>query len=135
MLADSVLETASGQYLSEADYTHPLTQGIDADGRPASFYRQGNQIHLYPTPDDAYTIRYYYLVKPVNLENDNDTTALPVEWEKILVLGTQARLEKFLGESGNEAYLLYRDGLLQLKSRAPLKPTRRMRGAYRGYPG
>ena len=132
LLADSVLENSGQVHLREVDYTYPLAQGTTATGKPEVFYRQGNQLKLYPIPDAAYTLQYSYLAKPVKLSVNADTTALPVEWESVLVLGTQARLEKFLGEPADESYLLYRDGLVQLRSRAPLKPEHRMRGNYLG---
>lgn len=133
LIADSVIETASQQRLTEVDYTYPLSHGTMASGKPEAFYRSGNQITLYPAPNAVYTLQYRYLVKPAALTNDLDTTQLPPEWEKVLILGTQARLEKFLGENGSDNYLLYRDGLSQLKSRSPLKSHYRMRGFYRGY--
>lgn len=135
LVGDSVLETGSGALLHEVDYTYPAQHGASAGGRPEVFYRAGGQLMLYPVPDAVYTLGYHYLAKPTALSNDNDITALPVEWEKVLVLGAQARLEKFLGEPGTETYLLYRDGLSQLKSRSPLKPHYRMRGHYRGSQG
>ncbi len=133
LVSDSVLETSTQSRLSEVDYTYPLSHGTTVTGRPECFYRVGSQISFYPIPNDIYAIQYQYQVKPVALVNDADTSQLPVEWEKVLVLGTQARLEKFLGEGGNDTYMLYRDGLVQLKSRAPLKPKYRMKGFYRGH--
>lgn len=132
LLADSVVETTSKKILQEVDYSYPLSRPNTVNDRPTCFYRSGSQLYLFPTPNAVYTIQYQYLVKPATLSNDSDTTQLPVEWEKVLVLGTQARLENFLGESGEETYLLYRDGLSQLKSRAKLKPHSRMKGFYRG---
>lgn len=133
VVSDSVKESTSQLRLREENYSYPLEHGASVSGRPECFYRSGNMIYFYPVPDAAYTIQYQYLVKPAALVNDSDTTALPVEWEKVLILGTQARLERFLGESGQDTFLMYRDGLAQLKSRAPLKPQARMKGFYRGY--
>ncbi len=133
LIGDSVIETDSGLRLKEVDYTYPLQKGLTATGRPDSFYRQGDSLHLHPVPDAVYTLQYAYLVKPSRLANDADITALPEEWEHVLVQGTLALLEKFLGESGfSESYLLYREGLARLKSRAPMKPAWRMKGFYRG---
>ena len=135
LLPDSLLETASQRGLAQTDSTYPLEKGTSAVGRPDHFYVQGNSLYLYPTPDAAYTINYQYGVKPSALSNDTDTTALPAEWEKVLVLGTQARLEQFLGEPGAEGtYFLYQEGLVQLRYRASRKPHHRMKGDYRGYP-
>lgn len=133
LIGDSVIETGSGLRLKEVDYTWPLQQGLDAAGRPDSFYRQENSLHLYPVPNAVYTLQYAYLIKPSKLSGDADTTALPEEWEHVLVQGALALLEKFLGESGfSESYLLYREGLARLKARAPMKPGWRMKGFYRG---
>jgi hypothetical protein len=132
LLTDSLLETDTQQRLQEVDATYPIANGTTATGQPQYFYRMGSLIYLYPIPDGTYTIQYQYQVKPAALNADSDTTELPVEWEKVLLLGTQARLENFLGESGENTYLLYRDGLDQLKSRAPQKPHYRMKGFYRG---
>ena len=132
LLPDSLQEESTQQRLREVAYTYPLEHGETASGLPRYFYRNGSQIHLYPIPDGVYTIRYQYRVKPQAFNANNDVTALPESWERILILGTQARLEKFLGEDGNDNYLLYRDGLTQLKSMSPLKPAYRMKGFYRG---
>ncbi|MDX2084694.1 MAG: hypothetical protein SFZ03_04830 [Candidatus Melainabacteria bacterium] len=134
LLADSVQETASQTLLTEVDSTWPLTHGTAATGRPVVFYRSNNQVVLYPTPNAVYTIGYRYLVKPSKLTTGNQTTEIPAEWERVLVRGTQAQLEKFLGENGYETtLLLFREGIQLLRSRARLKPISRMRGPYQGY--
>jgi hypothetical protein len=132
LLGNSLLETGTQQQLWETDYTYPLLRGVTVTGKPECFYRSGNQLYFYPIPNGTYTIQYDYLLKPTNLNSDGDTTLLPVEWEKVLILGTQARLEKFLGESGQDTYLLYQDNMSQLRKRAALKPQFRMKGFYRG---
>lgn len=144
LAADTDIDHLLDGSLTDAETRHPLQeqnpanthalQGIGS-GRPTHFYRTGQQIHLSPTPDNSYTLHYQYLITPSALTQDSDTTQLPEAWEKTLILGTQARLEKFLGESGTETYILYRDALAQLRSKAPINPVQRMRGAYRGYPG
>jgi hypothetical protein len=134
LLGDSVIETGNGQALRETDYTYPLTHGTNATGKPNCFYRAGNQIVLYPTPDATYTVQYSYLIKPANLNADSDTPQLPAEWEKVLILGAQARLEKFLGEpeSAEQSYMLYLDNMGHLRKRGSLKPEARIKGSYRG---
>lgn len=134
LLGDSVLESGSEQPLRETDYTYPLTHGRDATGQPTCYYRAGNQLVLYPTPDAAYTVQYSYLIKPADLLDDDDTSPLPPEWEKVLILGAQARLEKFLGEpdAAEQSYMLYLDSMGQLRKRGSLKPGARIRGSYRG---
>ncbi len=132
LIADSVQETGSQLRLEEVDYTYPIAHGETLSGKPQYFYRKGSQLFLYPVPNAIYTIRYDYQRSPQKLSLNSDTTALPESWEKVLILGTQARLEKFLGEGGSDTFLLYRDGLAQLKSLAPRKPEYRMKGFYRG---
>lgn len=132
LVADSVIETGASKRLSEVDYSYPLSQGLTATSKPNHFYRSGDLLYLYPIPNGIYTIQYHYQIKPVALSANNDTPQMPVEWEKVLILGVQARLEKFLGESDGDTYLLYRDGLSQLKSRSARKPHHRMKGFYRG---
>ena len=133
LLGNSLLETTTQQQLWETDYTYPLLRGTSVTGKPECFYRSGNQIYFYPIPNAVYTIQYDYLLKPVNLTADTDAPQIPAEWEKTLVLGTQARLEKFLGESAQESYLLYQDNMSQLRKRSALKPQHRMKGFYRGH--
>src|SRR5262249_22569124 len=135
VLPDSLIEGTTQQPLREVDYSYPVQAGLAAQGCPYAFYRLGKQLVLYPTPDAEYTIQFYFYSAVGSLTSDMDQPELPETWEKILILGAQSRLEKFLGESGSETYLLYRDGLDLLRSRSPLKPTYRMQGPYRGYRG
>lgn len=132
LLGESVLDVSRKQRLREVDYTWPLSHDPTATGRPEYFYRSGGQLYLYPTPDGVYAYQYQYFAKPAVLSGDTDTLQLPAEWESVLVMGAQARLQKFLGEGGEETYLLYRDGLGQLRNRARIKPFYRMKGYYRG---
>ncbi|MGE0200346.1 MAG: hypothetical protein AB7P76_05190 [Candidatus Melainabacteria bacterium] len=133
LVTDSVAESGSATVLKTVDSNHPLLQGETATGLPEAYYIQGDQIHLYPAPDAVYTIQYAYYLKPTALSGDSDAVELPAEWEHVLILGTQARLEKFLGEPASETtYLMYRDGMAQLKKMGLHKPHTRMKGNYRG---
>lgn len=133
VISDSVVDLDTQQLLPEVDYSYPIHNGLTATGRPTVFYRFGKQLCLYPTPNAIYHLSYHYCLKPSNLQSDDDVTALPEDWEKVLILGAQSRLEKFLGESGTENYLLYRDALDRFKSRSPMKPFYRMKGFFKGY--
>lgn len=133
VLADSVRDISHKKTLKEVAYTYPQARNENETGQPQFFYRMDNQIYFYPVPNGNYTIQYRYLVTPHKLATDEESPAIPEHWEQVLVLGTQSRLEKFLGEGGSENYLLYRDGLTQIKSLSPLKPHYRMKGFYRGF--
>jgi hypothetical protein len=132
LLPDSVRDTSNATPLQEVSPAYAIKHGENASGEPQYFYRNGSQLYLYPIPNGAYTIDYQAQISPQTLSDNNDTTALPETWEKVLIMGAQARLEKFLGEPASETYLLYRDSLLQLKHLAPRKPGYRMKGFYRG---
>jgi hypothetical protein len=133
VLGDTVIETASAIVLDEVDDTYPIHRGLNASGRPSTFYRRENSLVFYPTPNAVYAIQYSYRKKPQPLSSDFDTPVFPSSWERVLVVGTQALLEKFLGENGVEAsYLKYREGISFIKSEAARKPNHRMKGAYRG---
>lgn len=134
LITDSVINTSSGNILTEVDYSYPLTHGEDTTANPTCFYGKDDKLYFYPIPDNTYTIQYDYFISPQDLSSDSETTALPESWEKALILGTQSRLEKFLGEpTANETFVIYRDTLAQLRAMALNKPYNRMQGNYKGY--
>ena len=49
------------------------------------------------TPDDFYTMKLYYLAKPVALANPTDVPLLPSEYGEILILGALVRAERRRG--------------------------------------
>ncbi|MBK8191070.1 MAG: hypothetical protein IPK79_11550 [Vampirovibrionales bacterium] len=133
LAGDSVMNIADSSVLNEVDYGYPLRYGVNITGRPQYFWRQDDRIYFYPIPDAAYSIQYHYLISPQKLITDIQLLSLPPEYEPVLVQGALSLLEKFLGESGyQESYVVYRDGLAQLRARSPLKPFYRIRGYYRG---
>lgn len=48
-------------------------------------------------PDDYYTLKMYYVAKPVKLVNPNDKPLIPSEYGEILILGALARAERRRG--------------------------------------
>ena len=44
----------------------------EATGEPEKFYIEGDYIYIYPTPDDAYTIKLSYLLAPYGLTEDEE---------------------------------------------------------------
>ena len=68
----------------------------------------GNEVHYYlpdtfncdhnnQVPDEFYTIKLYYLAKPVKLVNSTDKPLLPSEYQDILILGAKAQAERRRG--------------------------------------
>jgi hypothetical protein len=134
LLTDSLIHSDNELRLREVSGSYPLEQGLTVVGKPTCFYREGNSVYLYPTPDATYSIQYKYLITPQKLSGDSTQTQLPVEWERVLIRGTQALLEHFLGDvEQNNSYVLYQQGLSQLKKQCLIHPYDRMFGFYRGY--
>jgi hypothetical protein len=48
-------------------------------------------------PDNYYTMKIYYLAKPVKLSNPTDKPLIPSEYSEILILGALARAERRRG--------------------------------------
>jgi hypothetical protein len=91
--------------------------------QPTHFMFQNNQLVLLPTPTEATTLSITYTPSPDSFYNDNATVFFPLGWERVLVLGTLAYLQQFLGESNaNNSFLQYMNAKLQLKAQA-LKHT------------
>lgn len=68
----------------------------------------GNTIHFHlpdefncdqddSNPDSYYTMKIYYLAKPVKLSNPTDKPLIPSEYSEILILGALARAERRRG--------------------------------------
>lgn len=141
LLPDSLVLASSKTILMELDATHPRIAQMQLDdlsGTPCWFIRQSNNqshtITLLPSPDNNDTLHYQYRQQPSPLTNDSDTLPIPEEWIPIVAMGTQALLEKFLGEDGYPVtYQLYRDQLTRLKASLPIRKHPRMQGPYKGY--
>ncbi len=136
LLCDSIFIENETKSLNQVDYTYPEKHGVDNKGKPSAFFVRGDELILYPTPDAVYNLSYESIKVPSKLSSDTDTTDLPSEWEVVLVLGTQTRLERFLGEpSADETFFLYREGLMRLVARGMTKTYYRMKGGYQGWQG
>ena len=57
----------------------------DSTGAPGYYYIRANYIGLYPTPDDAKTLKLFYSSIGGNMSNNNDTPIIPEEWQMGLV--------------------------------------------------
>ena len=65
----------------------------DKEGTPTGFYIKNDTLHLYPIPDDTYTVIIDYLTLAIgeddfgdsvySLQNDNDTIDIPEKYENI----------------------------------------------------
>jgi len=66
-----------------------------SEGQPTQYVRNGDEIYLYPRPDDAYTLYMYYRKRPAKMVDDDDVTLIGAEWdEPILRLAVSLGLRK-----------------------------------------
>jgi hypothetical protein len=97
--------------------------------QPTHFSFQHNQLVLLPTPTQATTLSITYIPSPESFYNTNGTLVFPQGWERVLVLGTLAYLQQFLGESNaNNSFLQYMNAKLQLKAHALKQADLRFKG-------
>ncbi len=75
-----VLDAKHEDFIRNANYTKPLT------GIPSYFSAgyDGSALELYPTPQQAYTLKTRYRNLPVVLANDTDTPAIPANLHNII---------------------------------------------------
>lgn len=92
----------------------------DKEGTPKGFYIKNDTLHLYPIPDDTYTVTIEYLTLAIgendfgdsvySLQNDNDTIDIPEKYENIFknALITKSMLYAIASES-DENYSGYKE--------------------------
>ena len=90
-------------------YVAPSKYFAEYDGMKVYQYTViGNSVHYkLPTdfdcdhddnvPDNYYTLKMYYVAKPVKLVNQTDVPLIPSEYSEILILGAMARAERRRG--------------------------------------
>ena len=132
---DSLWLVNEGLRVQEVSRSHTHELDKEQTGRPAFFWLSDtDQFVLWPKPDSTYTVRYTHGVKPQSLTSDSQQTLLPIEWERVVIKGAQAYLERFLGEKSHQtSYVEYRQAQGQLKAQLGQSPRPRIRGAYQGY--
>lgn len=77
----------------EIDETYPDPEDttVNPSNVPMYAYKYGEEIHVYPAPNDAYTVRLRYVKKPTALSSDSDVPEIPSEFEELLVAGATYR--------------------------------------------
>ena len=75
--------------LDSQDEIYGVVSDTDTTGQPTHAYmwavESRRDLFLYPTPDAAYKIEWWFFKTPTKLENDNDEPELPVEMHQYLV--------------------------------------------------
>lgn len=88
-LIDTTLYSG-GIPLNKADKVWYREQENKSD-RPEVFFREGEVLVLYPTPDKAYTISIDFRVRPLPLSDDTDSPIIGQEWHRAIRLGARQK--------------------------------------------
>lgn len=68
-------------------YETRFDSDVDNYGFPTNYFREGDCIKLWPTPDNIYTITLRYNKPLEDLINESDTPNMPQNWHEIVELG------------------------------------------------
>jgi hypothetical protein len=142
------LEALLPASLRLANTTQPLTEVALADttaydttqqGTPTHFWKLGDQLRLWPTPNATITLNYLHTLRaqplgstpPISADDAINVNVAP-DWERVILLGAQSLLERYLGDANaNQTYALYNNALQQLKARARHRQRTALQSAYR----
>jgi hypothetical protein len=75
----------------------------DLEGGPKMYFRDGDMLVLYPTPDKTYSITVDFRVRPALLVEDTDCPVLGPEWHRAILLRARANAFDDLREFANAA--------------------------------
>uniref|UniRef100_A0A6M3KYM3 Uncharacterized protein n=1 Tax=viral metagenome TaxID=1070528 RepID=A0A6M3KYM3_9ZZZZ len=102
LVIQHVYDTTNDYYLTNIPYSEYVKYSdrsdTTAEGEPSYWTRSGTYVYLYPTPDDAYTMRVYYRAVPDDLSTDASTTTIGKEWDDIIVQLAVYTGKKYTGE-------------------------------------
>lgn len=120
--------------LRQVPASHVSKLKSSTTGKPGFFWMQSGKVSVWPTPDADYTLNFLYKPKPATLTSDTQHLDLPQQWQEVLVTGTQAYLERFLGEpNAGDSFALYQQQLASLKRQNSRQKGQRIRSATRLY--
>ncbi len=114
-----LIDETNNNVLVESMIRHFDVADPDADetGIPRWFAAQGSNYRLYPIPSGVYTMRYRYWAQPATLSGDSNTSDLPLEVEKCIILKTWAEMLVYLNsfEKGDRVVADYRRQLAKAR--------------------
>ena len=120
--------------LSQVPTHHSKKLNVLTKGKPGFFWMQDHKLYLWPTPDTAYKLEFLYKPKAPDLLVDNQQLNLPQAWLEALLLGTQAYLERFLGESNaSDTFALYQRQIATLRASNQKQQKKRIKAPYQAY--
>jgi hypothetical protein len=89
----SIIDTSlygGGTPLSKADKAWYREQD-NKSGRPETYFREGEVLVLFPTPDKAYTVALDFRIRPLPLTDDTDSPILGQEWHRPIRLSARQK--------------------------------------------
>ena len=96
--------------------------GVPSLGPPQFYALDGANLHMWPTPDTAYTLQLRYWLMPTPLANATDIPTLPSDWHRILAEYCIARC--FWGDDDPNM-----GGAWDQKFRCPLRSSQQIRSS------
>ena len=83
-----------------------------ATSQPEWWVTEDENIVLHPTPDGAYSIRWWYVMRPAVLAAVNDKDVLGPEWTEIIRKGATYRAFEDMGEYDRATHVFNRQRVL-----------------------
>lgn len=93
---DAVRLEVGTEYI-DLDYLEPqdfrsLEHGLRENGTPEYWTRRGDQIHVWPRPDQAYSVEIDYVANPVKIDAGSDEVQVPDSHVDVLVWALIAKI-------------------------------------------
>lgn len=96
-LTDSSLPEG-GRKLDKRDKSYYRDKPIVDDDIPSFYFREGDLLVLYPSPDAAYDVAVDFRIRPIRLTDDTHSPILEDEWHETIELNARHKLFSILQE-------------------------------------
>ena len=77
--------------MSPDEYEQEFMDTTGDQGKPTGYFREGNGIRLWRTPDKVYELTLHYWTVLSDLSSTNTTSPLPQNWHEVLLFGATWR--------------------------------------------
>jgi hypothetical protein len=75
--------------LSDFDYENEYIEGSTQQAKPTNYFRRNNKLYLYPTPDQAYNLTFYYAQILGDIASGGPI--IPQAWHEVIEMGAKWR--------------------------------------------
>lgn len=87
-----------GKKLDKKDKSYYRDKPVVDDDVPSFYFREGNLLVLYPTPDAVYDMAVDFRIRPIRLTDDTHSPILDDEWHETIELNARHKLFSILQE-------------------------------------